>query len=66
MTFEWETIKEGSKGQYVSFWQRLIQTKADGIFGPVTDEVTRIAQAMLGVPVDGIVGPVTMRAALPQ
>jgi peptidoglycan hydrolase-like protein with peptidoglycan-binding domain len=53
------TIRLGSKGGDVSTWQGIIGVKADGIFGPITDSVTRTWQREHGLVADGIVGPKT-------
>jgi len=44
---------------YVREWQRHLGITADGLFGPITEEATRKAQAAAGLIVDGIVGPKT-------
>lgn len=50
------TIKQGSKGEHVAAWQRYLGIKADGIFGPHTDTITRQLQRTHGLVADGIVG----------
>lgn len=55
------TLREGSRGDAVALWQRLIGVKPDGIFGPVTLARTRQFQAARGVGADGIVGPITWK-----
>lgn len=51
------TIRLGSKGHHVAFWQGLIGVRADGDFGPKTDAATRDWQARAGLVADGVVGP---------
>lgn len=50
------------RGPDVRAWQRMIGVADDGVFGPDTDETTRLYQALLGVKADGIVGPATLAA----
>ena len=64
------SMKAGSKGPDVVEWQRIVNVKQDGIFGPITDAVTRAWQKAhtdpsTGKPlvVDGIVGPRTWASA---
>jgi hypothetical protein len=60
-------VQQGSNGDAVRAVQSQIhgrgdgaaQIAIDGIFGPVTNEVARAFQTLLGLPVDGIVGPQT-------
>ena len=59
------TIKLGSRGPYVTEWQKILggSIKADGIFGPLTDTATRAWQRANGLTPDGIVGPLTWAKA---
>lgn len=63
MASTYPTIKFGSKGEAVSFWQRVIKVDSDGKFGPGTDKATRAWQGSHGLKADGIVGPLTWRKA---
>lgn len=59
------TIKQGSTGQNVMEWQRIIEAlPIDGVFGPNTTMLTKSWQQKNGLPVDGIVGPATWKKAL--
>ena len=58
------TIKRGSQGKAVKIWQLVINATPDGVFGPITEQLTRQAQARLNVEQDGIVGPKTWTAGL--
>lgn len=58
------TIKQGSKGDNVKEWQRIVGGVAvDGIFGATTTASTKVWQKAHGLTVDGIVGPLTWNAA---
>lgn len=57
-------IKQGSKGEAVKEWQRILGTKDDGNFGPNTATLTRAFQTKKGLKADGVVGPATWGAAL--
>lgn len=61
---QYPTIKQGSRGEAVKTWQRLMKVTVDGIFGPITDRATRDFQRAQKLVVDGIVGPKTWGAAL--
>jgi peptidoglycan hydrolase-like protein with peptidoglycan-binding domain len=54
-----EWLKMGSTGDNVVYLQRVLNIKADGQFGPITDRAVRAFQAARGLKVDGIVGPIT-------
>jgi hypothetical protein len=54
-----EWLKMGSSGDNVVYLQRVLNIKADGQFGPITDRAVRAFQAARGLKVDGIVGPIT-------
>ena len=56
-------IRQGSIGQDVVAWQRIIGVTADGQFGPATAAATRTWQAAHGVTADGVVGPQTWAVA---
>lgn len=59
-----QTIREGSRGELVQKWQRIVGAKPDGAFGPKTKAATVVWQAGRGLTADGIVGPLTWGAAL--
>jgi peptidoglycan hydrolase-like protein with peptidoglycan-binding domain len=75
-----ETERRGDVGCRVVEWQRMLnawvdaragspatglfRVGEDGVFGPLTDAVTRTFQFVQGLPVDGIVGPDTRAAYL--
>jgi hypothetical protein len=52
-------LKRGSTGASVRYLQTVLGIKADGQFGPITDNAVRAFQAANGLKVDGIVGPIT-------
>lgn len=64
-----KTLKKGSKGDDVKKLQQQLQSsglyngKADGIFGPLTEQAVKTFQKAHNLAIDGIVGPLT-RAAL--
>jgi peptidoglycan hydrolase-like protein with peptidoglycan-binding domain len=58
-------LSEGAIGEDVYQWQSRLAGRgywiaADGVFGPLTDTVTRWFQTARGLDVDGIVGPATL------
>ncbi len=53
------TIKLGSRGEYVKTLQQKLNLTADGIFGKNTDAAVRAFQKANGLTPDGIVGPHT-------
>jgi len=62
-------VAEGDSGQVVMQWQALLNQfsdaeliNADGIFGEITDIVTREFQTSAGIPVDGLVDDSTWGA----
>ena len=57
------TIRQGSTGEDVKTWQRVIGVTPDGQFGPATDAATRSWQSAHGLTADGVVGPNTWGAA---
>lgn len=57
------TLKLGDKSEAVKVWQTILGAKPDGIFGPVTAQMTRAWQAGKGLVADGVVGPATWAAA---
>lgn len=56
-------LREGSRGDAVKSWQKILGITEDGIFGPNTTALTKRWQTAHGLPADGIVGPATMAAA---
>lgn len=53
-------LKLGSKGNEVKLLQEKLNLKADGIFGPLTEETVKDFQRSNGLEVDGIVGNNTL------
>jgi peptidoglycan hydrolase-like protein with peptidoglycan-binding domain len=59
-------------GTDVADWQRflnsqgLLQSSADGVFGPMTDQATRDFQSRAGLTADGVVGPGTVARAVAE
>ena len=53
-------LKLGSKGNEVKLLQEKLNLKADGIFGPLTEEAVKDFQRSNGLEVDGIVGASTL------
>jgi len=58
------TIQQGSTGEAVVQWQKILGITADGKFGPNTKLVTQSFQKKNGLTADGIVGPRTWSAGL--
>lgn len=54
-------LKVGSKGEEVKEIQKRLNLKADGIFGPITEEAVKEFQKENGLAVDGIVGNNTLK-----
>jgi hypothetical protein len=65
-----QILRRGGEGDEVRRWQRfligqsLLQSAADGVFGPVTERATRAFQRRAKIDLDGMVGPMTYAAAL--
>ena len=53
-------LKLGSRGNEVKALQEKLNLKADGIFGPITEEAVKDFQRSNGLEVDGIVGANTL------
>lgn len=53
-------LKLGSRGNEVKTLQEKLNLKADGIFGPITEEAVKDFQRSNGLEVDGIVGANTL------
>ena len=53
------TLKLGSRGNEVKTLQSKLNLIADGIFGPITEEVVKDFQKKNGLTADGVVGPST-------
>lgn len=58
------TIQQGSTGDAVVQWQKILGVTADGKFGPNTAAATKSFQQKHGLKADGIVGPNTWLAGL--
>lgn len=58
------SIQQGSHGEVVKEWQRIIGEKDDGDFGRKTTKTTKLWQASHGLTADGRVGPKTWTVAL--
>ena len=67
-----ELVEPQLEGADVAAWQRIIQTDPifgrkrldeGGVFGPMTDTITRVWQVEHGLYPDGIVGPETLLSA---
>ena len=62
------TLKQGSTGEYVIFWQNFLNASgywcgnADGIFGKNTKQAVKNFQDAHGLKADGIIGPKTWNA----
>lgn len=50
----------GSRGTMVAQIQKIVGTKPDGIFGPITEQFVKLYQANHGLIPDGIVGKLTL------
>jgi peptidoglycan hydrolase-like protein with peptidoglycan-binding domain len=65
-----QILRRGSEGEDVRRWQRfligqgLLESSADGVFGPITEQATRAFQRRAKLDVDGVVGPMTVAAAI--
>ncbi|WP_428673733.1 N-acetylmuramidase domain-containing protein [Reyranella sp.] len=55
-------LRKGDKGADVVAVQTALGIRADGDFGPLTDQAVRLFQADRGLVVDGIAGAMTRRA----
>ena len=53
-------LKLGSRGNEVKVLQEKLNLKADGVFGPLTEEAVKDFQRSNGLEVDGIVGTNTL------
>lgn len=58
------TIRQGSAGDDVVKWQKIIGVTADGSFGPATFTATKLWQQKNKLIADGVVGPATWAKAL--
>ncbi|WP_437319404.1 peptidoglycan-binding protein [Sorangium sp. So ce385] len=58
-----QILRLGARGEDVAAWQRVIGAEPDGVFGGVTERLTRQWQKRHGLGADGIVGPLTWSAA---
>lgn len=58
------TIRYNDRNEYVKLLQTELGIKADGIFGPVTEDAVRVFQKVHGLTVDGVAGYNTWSALL--
>lgn len=58
------TIRQGSSGDAVKEWQKILGVNPDGKFGPATMAATKTWQKSKGLKDDGVVGPMTWNAAV--
>lgn len=58
------TLRQGSTGDDVVKWQKIIGVTADGQFGPATLTATKLWQQKEKLAADGVVGPATWAKAL--
>ena len=66
--FPTKTIKKGSKGLNVEYWQKFLvwagyDIKVDRDFGPATEKATIKLQTKYKLEPDGVVGPLTITKA---
>ncbi len=65
-----QVLRRESEGDQVRRWQRfligqeLLESRADGVFGPITERATKTFQRRAKISPDGVVGPTTYAAAL--
>ncbi|WP_147443315.1 peptidoglycan-binding protein [Corallococcus sp. AB011P] len=64
MTLGARTLKEGLAGSDVKWLQAKLGVRADGLFGPITDDSVHEWQRAHGLVADGLVGPLTWKALL--
>jgi peptidoglycan hydrolase-like protein with peptidoglycan-binding domain len=55
-------LKRGDSGEDVKLLQTALGLKADGNFGPKTEQAVKNFQGSHGLKMDGLVGPTTQRA----
>lgn len=56
------TLRYGSRGDAVKWWQKLMGLTQDGVFGLKTQAATKAFQTKVHLTADGIVGPATWDA----
>lgn len=56
-------IKQGSTGNAVKAWQKIVGTKESGVFDATLVQLTKAWQTQHGLKADGIVGPMTWAAS---
>jgi peptidoglycan hydrolase-like protein with peptidoglycan-binding domain len=61
----WAKLSKGSKGKDVEAVQLLLNVKADGVMGPLTEAALKSFQKSSGLSVDGICGPKTYAKLMP-
>ncbi len=63
-------LRKGGDGEDVRQWQLfligqgILDSRADGLFGPITERATKAFQKRARLTTDGVVGPMTYAAAL--
>lgn len=57
-------IKQGSAGNAVKAWQKIVGTKDTGIFDATLVQLTKTWQTQHGLKADGVVGPMTWAASM--
>lgn len=61
---QYETVRLGSNSDTVRAVQQALGLKADGDFGPNTEQAVKAWQTANGLKADGVVGPVTIKKML--
>ena len=63
-TLIYETVRLGSQGEIVKLVQAKLGIRADGDFGPKTEQAVKLWQTSNGLKADGIVGPISLKKLL--
>lgn len=61
---QYETVRLGSNNDTVRAVQQALGLKADGDFGPKTEQAVKAWQTANGLKADGVVGPITIKKML--
>lgn len=61
---QYETVRLGSNNDTVRAVQQALGLKADGEFGPKTEQAVKAWQTANGLKADGVVGPITIKKML--